>query len=58
MIPGLIHYEVLKHNAAQLLPDHKPAPDRAVWFVTENFAWVLTPQRPDGARDIITRVKL
>jgi hypothetical protein len=58
IVPSLIFNEVTQHNARPLVEGRKPEPDRALWFLTENFAWVMSPQRPDGIRDIIIRVKL
>jgi hypothetical protein len=58
MVPLIIADEIRKYQAAPLLPDIKPAPERAIWFLTENFAWVMTAQRSDGVRDIIVRIKL
>ena len=52
-----IHYLVDKYNAVEVLPDIKTPGDRAVWFFTENFFWLMTPQRPDGARDVIVQIK-
>jgi len=46
-----------KYNAVEVLPDIKTPGDRAVWFFTENFFWLMTPQRPDGARDVIVQIK-
>jgi len=57
---------VRKHNAVHVqyaggigtgnLPKAESYPDRAVWFETANYGWILGPQDADGHRHILVKL--